>query len=119
MKIVVPLLILLAWVVVPSAMAKRYEDPDAVPFMKLNDALKIAEEALAQEHLDGYEAKNAQNLQTNGGECWVFVFVSSRKDNFVVEVYAGRRVRTGRVLVYPFRPEDEIKQLKPRVDSAK
>lgn len=119
MKVVLPLLILLAWVVVPTAMAKRYADPDAVPFMKLSDALKIAEEALAQERLDGYEAKEAQNLHTNGGECWAFVFVSSRKDNFAVEVYAGRRVRTGRLLTYPFRPEDEIKQLKPSVDSAK
>lgn len=95
------------------AHAKRYEHPDAVPFMQMREALTIAEEVLQNQGKADLRCKGASNLITNGGECWVFQFVSDRKDTYAIEVYAGRRVRHGIILPYPFSPEREIEQLGP------
>lgn len=104
-------------IIAQPAAAKRYERSEVVPFIPLRDGLTVAEEVLQNEDRAGLQCKSARNLVTNGGECWIFSFVSENEETYVVEVYSGRRVRHGTLLAYTFRAEKELKQLSPRKDN--
>jgi NAD kinase len=98
-------------VLIVPAMAKRYATKDASPFMPMREALNVAEEVLKSQELKDFQCKSAENIVTNGGECWVFRFVSKLNKSYLVEVYSSRRVRHGVILPYPFDESKDIRQL--------
>jgi len=101
------------FVAVPT-LAKRYENPHALPFIPLIEALEIAEEVLVAQNKKGYHCKEARNLLSNGGECWALTYVSEKAQTYSVSVYANRWVRHGKVLPYPYNPKKDLQQLPPR-----